>query len=154
MAMMLPGWLSTTLNYIGYNWPTTNEDVMGQWGGDFRTLSGTTAASHEDLDAAISHLAEHNQGEGLEAFVAALRNPDSNLDALENFKKACDIAAGTCEVCAGIVVVMKGAVIAQLIILAVSLASGPGTLLVRQAVKWAIDYAINVVVDRILNGVE
>ena len=120
---------------------------------DVRPLSGT-AASHEDLDAAISHLAEHNQGEGLEAFVAALRSPDSNLDALENFKRACDIAAGTCEVCAGIVVVMKGAVIAQLIILAVSLASGPGTLLVRQAVKWAIDYAINVVVDRILNGVE
>lgn len=153
MAMMLPVWLSTALNYIGYNWPTTNEDTLRHWSGDFRTLAGTSVSSHEDVDAAIAHLASQNQGEGLDAFVTALRNPDSNLDALENFKRACDIAAGTSEVCAGIVVVMKGAVIAQLIILAVSLASGPGTLLVRQAVKWAIDYAINVVVDRILNGV-
>lgn len=153
MALMLPDWLAEALNYIGYNWPVTNEDVLNSWSQDFTTLATGATDAHADLEDAITHLASHNQGEGIEAFVAALRSPDSNLDALENFKSACEIASTTCTVCAGIVVVMKGAVIAQLVILAASLASGPGVLAVRQGVKWAIDAAINVVVDRVLNGV-
>ncbi|GAB3624299.1 hypothetical protein GCM10027418_23830 [Mariniluteicoccus endophyticus] len=153
MAMTLPDWLRTALEYIGYDWPATNEDVLTQWAGEFTALGASALSSQGEVNAAIRHVHGQNEGTGIDAFMARMNDPDNNADALGSFKEACDIASTCCSVCSGIVVTMKLAVIAQLAILAVSLASGPGALVVRQGVKWAIDAAINVVVDRVLNGV-
>lgn len=154
MALTLPGWLRTALEYIGYDWPATNEDVLSTWAGQFSQLATTAGTQGADVEGAINHVHTLNEGTGIDAFMQRMSDPDNNADALTSFKEACDIASTCCSVCAGIVVTMKLAVIAQLAILAASLASGPGALLVRQGVKWAIDAAINVVVDRVLNGVE
>lgn len=153
MAMELPDWLRTALEYIGYDWPATNEDTLNGWSGELSTFASTLQTQIDDLNGAIDHVHNTNEGPGIKAFIASARGDDSNVDALENFKKACDLASTGCSVCATIVVTMKGAVIAQLIIMAASLASGPGALLVKQGVKWAVEAAINVVVDRVLNGV-
>lgn len=152
MALMLPDWLRTALEYIGYDWPATNEDVLTQWAGDFRSLAGSASAYAGDVAGAVAHVEGNNHGSPVDAFMARMHGADNNGDALASFASACETSATCCEVCAGIVVVMKGAVIAQLIILAASLASGPGALLVRQGVKWAVEAALNVVVDRVLNG--
>ena len=151
--MSLPGWLRTALEYIGYDWPAADEDVLNQWAAEFRGMSTSAGTSHTQLLNAVKHVHGANEGPGIEAFFAQLNSSESNVDALENFKTACDLAATGCEVCSALVYTMKCAVIVQLGILAAALASGPGVLLVRQGVKWAIDAAINVAVDRILLGV-
>lgn len=153
MAMELPDWLRTALEYIGYDWPATNEDTLNTWSSELSTFATNLQTKIDGLEGAINHVHDANEGPGINAFIAQARGDESNVDALENFKTACDLASTGCTVCAGIVVVMKGAVIAQLVILAASLASGPGALLVKQGVKWAIEAAINIVVDRVLNGV-
>lgn len=79
-----------------------------------------------------------------------MRDGDSNLEALRSFIQACDIAAGVCDVCSGIVITLKGVFIAQLIIMAASLASGPGALIVREIVRRAINAGIEVAADQIL----
>lgn len=154
MGMMLPGWLRTALEYIGYDWPATDEDVLSRWAGEFTQLATSAGGEGSDVKGAINHVHGLNEGTGIDAFMQRMNDPDNNADALVSVKEACDIASTCCTVCSGIVVTMKLAVIFQLGILAASLPSGPGALLVRQGVKWAIDAAINVVVDRVLNGVE
>ncbi|WP_040282633.1 hypothetical protein [Tessaracoccus massiliensis] len=150
MAMMLPGWLGEALNYLGFNWPLSNEDVLTLWGGEFRTLAAEGRTLETEISQAVTHITSHNHGPTADAFVGCVRDGDSNLEALRSFIQACDIAAGVCDVCSGIVITLKGVFIAQLIIMAASLASGPGALIVREIVRRAINAGIEVAADQIL----
>lgn len=153
MAMMLPNWLGEALNYIGFNWPLSNEDVLAEWAGDFRALAADADALQDQINAAVRHVQSHNHGEAVEAFVTRVRDGESNLSAVADFHDACNLAAGVCDVCAQIVVVLKGVFIFQLGILAASLATGPGVLLVREGVRRAINAGINVAAEQIMNEV-
>lgn len=152
MAMTLPEWLRKGLEYIGYDWPAANEDVLRQWADDLRGMSGSADGSVTQLDSAVKHVCSANAGEGLQAFRDMINGEQSNVTALESFSNACNAAATGCDTCATVVVVLKGAVIFQLGILVPALATGPGVLVVRQGVKWAIDAAINIAVEQIIAG--
>lgn len=150
---MLPGWLGEALNYLGFNWPISNEDVLYEWGGDLRGLQGDADALAREVEAAVRHVANHNEGPTLEAFTSAVRDGDSNLDALREFATACTIGADTCDVCGHIVLTLKGVFIIQLGILAASLASGPGALIVREVCRRAVNAGIELAAEQILNEV-
>lgn len=151
MAMMLPDWLGEALNYLGFNWPLTNEDVFTQWGNDFRELGGDASKLQDQINSAIKHVQSHNEGDTVEAFVTTVRGGDSNFDALGDFESACQTAAEVCDTCSAIVVALKGVFLVQLGIMAASLASGPGALLVREACRRAIDAGINVAAEQVMN---
>lgn len=151
MAMMLPGWLGEALNYLGFNWPLTNEDTLAAWADDFRDMAGEADTLQSHINQAIQHVQGLNEGPALDAFVNAARGGESNLDAVADFQHACDIASGVCDVCSDIVVVLKGVFIVQLGIMAASLATGPGALLVREGVRRAINAGINVAAEQIMN---
>ncbi len=153
MAIMLPGWLGEALNYLGFNWPLTNEDALRAWAGEFRAMAGDADLLQTRINEAIQHVQSHNDGPAVDAFVSRARGGDSNVDAAAGFAHACDIAAGVCGVCADIVVVLKGVFIVQLGILAASLASGPGVLLVREGVRRAVNAGINVAAEQVMNEV-
>lgn len=153
MAIMLPGWLAEALNYLGFNWPLTNEDTLRAWAGEFRAMSGDADLLQTRINEAIQHVQSHNDGPAVDAFVGKARGGESNFDAVEGFGHACDIASGVCDVCADIVVVLKGVFIFQLGVLAASLASGPGVLLVREGVRRAINAGINVAAEQVMNEV-
>lgn len=153
MAIMLPNWLGEALNYLGFNWPLTNEDVLYQWGGELRGLSGDAQSLASEIVAAVRHVGSHNEGPTVEAFTSAVQGGDSNLEALREFANACELGAGVCDICGHIVITLKGVFIVQLGILAASLATGPGVLLVREGVRRAINAAINVAAEQIMNEV-
>lgn len=151
MAMMLPGWLGEALNYLGFNWPLTNEDTLAAWADDFRDMAGEADALQSHINQAIQHVQGLNEGPALDAFVTAARGGESNLDAVADFEHAFEIASGVCDVCSDIVVVLKWVFIVQLGIMAASLATGPGALLVREGVRRAINAGINVAAEQIMN---
>lgn len=153
MAIMLPPMLAEALNYLGFNWPISNEDVLDEWADEFSALASDARSSKAGIEDAVAHVASHNSGVATEAFLSAMRSSESNVAHLESFADACDIASGASRTSRWIVITLKGVFIFQLGVLAASLASGPGALVVREVVRRAVNAGIGVAADQILEEV-
>ena len=94
MAMMLPGWLTEALQYLGYNWPTSNEDILHANAEAFRDAGREADSIIADIEAALSHIQSNNAGEASEAFLGYMRGDESNLSSLHDFTDASGIIAG------------------------------------------------------------
>lgn len=160
MAIMLPGYLVTALQYLGYEWPSSNEDILNANGDAFSDVRSVVQGAMSDITGAVNHIASSNSGDASSAFVGYMRGNDSNLSSLQDFDSAAgDISAGF-KIIAGAVVVLKGVVIAQLAILAAAIASAfftfglgaAAAVAAREAAKRLIDLAINVAIEKVLFG--
>lgn len=157
MAMMLPGWLEEALQFAGYAWPSTNEDVMRAWAGELVALSDRATSHADQVDGAVAYVGGTNTGPGTDSFVGYMRG-DSNLAALRDFATATTLLGQACEVGAGIVVTLKNYVIAQLVILAAAIAAAVGSgglasgavVLAREVARRLVDAAINLALTEIL----
>ncbi|WP_296141350.1 hypothetical protein [uncultured Tessaracoccus sp.] len=158
MAMMLPGWLTEALQYLGYEWPSSNEDILANNADAFRDAGADADSAIRDIQDALKHILSQNESDVTAAFEGYMRGDESNLSSLEDFKDACDIIAGGFDVMSAAVVTLKLAVIAELVVLAVAIAgavlsggtaSGPA-LAAREAAKRAVDFAINVAIEEVL----
>lgn len=156
MGMQLPGWLRQALEYVGYDWPASDESVLAEWGGQWSALAATAQEAATLINEGVQRVSEENQGPAADAFAAYMQ--DGNAQSLQEFAAASGAAGAAHQVVAGIVLTMKLAVIAQLVILAAAiaaavasggLASG-GVVVARQAAKWAIEAAINIAIEQIL----
>ena len=158
MALTLPGHLVTALQYLGYEWPSSNEDILNANADAFSNAGATTAATIAEIEAAIKHVTGQNSGPATDALVGFMGSDESALDSLRGFDRAAGIIADGFRVIAGAVVVLKGVVIAQLVILAAAIVSAFFTLGVgaaaavaaRAAAKRLIDLAINVAIEKVL----
>ena len=132
---MLPGWLRQALEYVGYEWPASDESVLFAWAGDWRAL-------------------------GADNFGSYIHGDDGNLQSLLDFQQATGRVAVANDIAGGIVLALKIAVMAQLAILAYAIAAAvataglasAGVVAARQAAKWAIEAAINIAVEKLLAG--
>lgn len=150
MALTLPGWLVEAISYLGYDFPQTNEDTLHAWADHLRSLDGTMDSAHSDLVSAVNHLKSNNEGGALDSFVSFTTGSDSEAEALTRFSGACEVASAGCDICGYAVVVLKGVTIAQLVIMAASLAGGPLSFLVRKGVEFAINLAISEALEKLL----
>jgi len=148
------------LEYAGYDWPATDESVLETWAGQWESLSATAQTIQSDARAAVAHVSGNNQGPGADAFAAHMAGDQTNLHWVGNLATGTTAVATGCRVAAGIVLTMKLAVIAQLVTLAVAIASVIATgglaagvaLAARQVAKRLIEAAINLAVEQILAG--
>lgn len=158
MGMQLPGWLREALEYVGYDWPATDESVLSEWAHEWDSLSRQSAALVSQLDQGIQLVTSENRGPAVNAFRTYASGEEGNRKALMDFSDGAAKVSGAHAVASGIVLTMKLAVIAQLVILAGAIATavlsfGIGTgvaVAARQAAKWAINAAINVAIEQIL----
>lgn len=150
MALTLPDWAVKGLHYLGYEFPQTNEDVLHEWAGTLQSMSAEFANTTATLDGALAHLRSHNQGPGLDAFVAMAGADTADRATLQRFDDATDIAAHACEICATAVVILKGVVIAQAIAAVPAALGGPLTFGAKKAMEYAIDRAIDRCIDTVL----
>lgn len=158
MAMTLPGWLTEALQYLGYNWPSSNEDILSANAQAFRDAGRAADSIVGDIEAAISYLQRNNKGEASEAFVAYMHGGESNLSSLKDFKRASDLIAGGFDVASALVLTFKWAVIGQLVILAGAIAFAIGTgglgsggaVLAREAARRAINAALELAVEELM----
>jgi hypothetical protein len=151
MALTLPGWLVEAISYLGYDFPQSNEDVLHQWADHLKALDHTMDAAHEDLLAAVRHVHEHNEGPAAEAFGAYVSGSDGDAEALVRFSEGCEIAAAGCDYCAYAVVVLKGAILFQLALLAPAIVAGPVSFAIKKAAEWAINQAISAAVSKLIS---
>ena len=158
MALTLPGYLVTALQYLGYEWPSSNEDVLNANADAFSDASSTVANAIGDIEGALKYVTGLNSGPATEALVSFMGSNESTLDSLRDFDEAAGLISGGFRIIAGAVVVLKGVVIAQLVILAAAIASAFFTLgfgagaavAARAAAKRLIDLAINVAIEKVL----
>lgn len=158
MAMMLPGWLTEALQYLGYNWPSSNEDILHANAQAFRDAGREADSIIGDLEAALNHIQANNSGEASQSFLGYMRSDDSNLSSLQDFTDAAGIISTGFDIAAGVVVAFKVAVIGQLVILAAAIAAavasfglGAGAAaLAREAARRAINAALEIAMQELM----
>ena len=150
MALTLPEWLVGPMSYVGYDFPQSNEDVLRAWADHLKSLEHTMDAAHADLLAAIQHVHDHNAGPGADAFGTYVSGSDSDAEALVRFSEGCEIASLGCDICAYLVIVMKGVILFQLALIAPAIAAGPVSFCIKKAVEWAINQAISMAIAKLL----
>lgn len=158
MAMTLPGYLVTALQYLGYEWPSSNEDVLNNNAAAFDDAGAAAAAAIDEIAGAIRHIDGLNDSDASAAFLGYMKGSESNLTSLGDFQDASSTIAGGFRLVAGAVVILKGVVIAQLVILAAAIASAfftfglgaAAAVAAREAAKRLINLAINVAIEKVL----
>ena len=157
---MLPGWLRQALEYVGYEWPASDESVLFAWAGDWRALGADCSALAADIERGIRRVEAENRGRAADNFGSYMHGADGNLQSLLDFQQATGRVAVANDIAGGIVLALKIAVMAQLAILAYAIAAAvataglasAGVVAARQAAKWAIEAAINIAVEKLLAG--
>ena len=160
MAVMLPGALVEALNICGFNWPSTNEDQLWEWGSQVRSLAATTPTLRQAVEEALADPSRVNQGPAAQAFARHLQREDSPLETLDDFANLANAIGVGANGVAVLVVGLKILVIGQLIMLAISIATaiasaGVGSLgipAVKKAAEIAVEQAIEQIIDQILNS--
>lgn len=160
MAMELPDWLREALNYGGFDWPSSNEDTLNEFGEAWAGLVSYADTAVQDATDAIEHVVANNEGDIVTAVQKHSTSDESNIPAIKDFANVSGIVGTGYSVMAGIVVVLKGAVIAQLAILAAAIASAVMTaglmsgavLLAKEGCKRLIDLAIDQAITELLEG--
>lgn len=158
MAMMLPGWLTQALQYVGYEWPSSNEDILRANGDAFRSTGKDASTAINDIRDALGHVLSENESETNKAFSEYMYGDESNLSSLEDFEDAASLIGSGFDAIANAVVAVKLAVIAELMILAGSIAgavfsgglAAAGPIAAREVAKRAIDFAINVAIEKVI----
>ncbi len=159
MALTLPSYLEEALQFLGYEWPSSNEDVLDDWGTAWSNLKTQVDANRSDVSSAVSHITSNNQGPATQAFVDYMTN-ESNVGSLEKFATACNGLGIAFGAISAAVVTLKGVVIVQLGILAGAIASAfisfglgaAAALIAREVAKRLIDAAIGEAIAKILVG--
>jgi hypothetical protein len=150
MALTLPDWLVGAVSFLGYDFPQSNEDLLHAWADHLKSLDHTMDATHADLLAAIQHVHDHNAGRATDAFGTYVSGPDSDAHALVRFSEGCEVASLGCDICAYLVVVMKGVILFQLALIAPAIAAGPVSFCIKKAVEWAINQATSMAIAKLL----
>ena len=148
------------LNYLGYEWPVTDDAVLDAWGDQWAAVEGRIEAFVAELEGGVAHVAGNNQGRFVEAFEAYMRGDESNLAALKSIAAAAPAAAQSYHGAALIVRGLRAFVVGKLLLDAVSLAaaimtggaSAGASLLIRAGIGGAINIAIDQAINQLLGG--
>ncbi|HEY1095059.1 MAG TPA: hypothetical protein VGE61_10175 [Glycomyces sp.] len=122
MALMLPSELASLLGILGFDWPESNEDALmevGQAWLDFGQELGDIA---EEATGGAASAWTAQIGKDIDAFKTWWESEDGPQHILNSGSIGAMIAGAGMMVCSVIVLVLKVAVIAQLIWLAVQIA--------------------------------
>ncbi|WP_433260100.1 hypothetical protein ACQPZF_23100 [Actinosynnema sp. CS-041913] len=163
-GIMLPAELSGLLNTLGFTWPEGDEgklfDLAGEWIAFGDRLSGSVGEAHGQAEAVWSQ----NRAEAVERFRSFWDGDDAPKNNLEDGATAAAMVGAGLYVCAGALIALKVAVIAQLVVLAIEIAQAIATAVVtfgaslleipifRQITKLLLDVALDVAINAVLNG--
>lgn len=164
MGLMLPSELVFLLQELGYDWPEGDESKLFELGGVWTELGNKIPTLVGDLDKAVAHLKDHNQGSDVDAFVAKWEDGESPLRNIADIPDPNMLVSIGTMIAAGVVLALKIQVIVQLIMLAIQIfqaiaTAGPtlGASLAQIPIfkvitGLIIDQLINVAIEAVLNG--
>lgn len=143
------------LNYLGYEWPITDDGTLRAWGDQWDAAESRINSFVRELEGGVAHVAANNQGAFADAFKSYMNGDESNLQALKSIADAAPIAAASYRGAALIVTGLRTLVIGKLILDAVQLAaallSGGSSAAVSFLINKGISAAINIAIDQAIN---
>ena len=144
------------LNYLGYEWPITDDGILDAWGDQWAAIQGRLDGFVAELEGGIVHVASNNEGGFVTAFEAYMRGDEANLASLKSIAAAAPIAADSYHGAALLVRGLRLIVIGKLILDAVSLAaaiiSGGASAGASMLIRAGIGAAINIAIDQAINA--
>ncbi|MGW2697799.1 WXG100-like domain-containing protein [Streptomyces sp. NPDC001296] len=118
MALELPEEVVSLLQFIGVNWPNVNEDKVREFAEHIRDFARKVDETHQDSTATIKKMADVYQGPSYDALLTKWgQMSDSHMSELLT---ACNTVATALDIAADVIVGMKEAAIAELVVLAAS----------------------------------
>jgi uncharacterized protein YukE len=118
LAIELPDEVVSLLQFIGINWPQVNEDKVREFATHVRDFASKVDETHQDSTAAIKKMADVYQGASYDALLAKWGQMSSTH--MSELVTACHAVAVALDAAADVIVAMKGAAIAELVVLAVT----------------------------------
>ncbi|SDD22042.1 hypothetical protein [Glycomyces harbinensis] len=122
MALMIPSELATLLGILGYEWPSSNEDMLMQTGEAWQDLSGKLSDIESEATTNAAQAWADQIGQDIEAFKAWWESEDGPADTLTQGATGAMIGGSGLMVASVIVLTLKIMIIVQLAILAVQIA--------------------------------
>ncbi|NUR01092.1 MAG: hypothetical protein HOY79_32545 [Streptomyces sp.] len=150
MAIELPEEVVSLLQFIGVNWPNVNEDKVREFAQHVRDFATKVDETHQDSTATIKQMADVYQGPSYDALLAKWGQMSNGH--MSELLAACHAVATALDAAADVIVGMKEAAIAELVVLAASFvadqAAAVATLglaeaaeaLIVEAAEKAVDY--------------
>lgn len=163
-GMVLPSGLSDVLNTLGFTWPEGDEgkifDMAGEWNSFADELRPSIDEAHQNAEDVWNK--NHDKAiENFKNFWSGDEAPKKNLD--DGATAATMISAGL-NVCAGALIALKVAVIAQLVALTVQIATAIAAAvptfgaslaqipIARGIAKVVLDQALDLAISKVING--
>ncbi|MFJ5532585.1 hypothetical protein [Streptomyces sp. NPDC093261] len=106
------------LQFIGINWPNVNEDKVREFAEHIRDFARKVDETHQDSTATIKKMADVYQGPSYDALLAKWGQMSNSH--MSELLTACNTVATALDIAADVIVGMKEAAIAELVVLAAS----------------------------------
>ena len=121
MSIQLPSELTWCLNMLGIPWPDIDEDQLHNWATQVRTYANNTADTHDAAHAKVKSLASTTHGDSYDALRAGWEKASNTH--MSKMVEGCHLFADALDAAADVVVVVKGAIIAALAVMAAQIAA-------------------------------
>ena len=125
--MEIPGELRSLLAVLGFNWPEADETALVEMGQAWVSFSGRLEVIVSDATSTANEVWTEHEGKAVTAFEVWWAGEDSPAKALLDGANAATLTGTGLQICGGIVLALKIAVITQLAILAVAIAQAVAT---------------------------
>lgn len=144
------------LNYMGYEWPITDDGMLDTWGDRWAEIEGKIQGYVSSLDASVAHVSGNNEGAFVDAFKGHMQGDDSNVTALRSIGDAAPMAAASYHGAALLVRRLREFVIGKIIVdaamLAAAIVSGGASAGASFLIRAGIGAAINIAIDQAINA--
>ncbi|BCK67809.1 hypothetical protein Srufu_017620 [Streptomyces libani subsp. rufus] len=132
MALMLPNALEWVLEMCGFEWPTGNEDKMMECANTWRQFAADVESLQARGVSAAGNVLAENAGDSIEGFNKTWEKFGGSSGYFDDARQGAELIAICMDAAAMLIIGLKVAVIAQLIILAIEIiaaqAAAPFTL--------------------------
>lgn len=143
------------LNYLGYEWPVTDDGMLDSWGNQWAAIEGKINGFVTDLQGGVEYIGANNEGDYLVAFQAYMKGDESNLSSLKSIADASPIAAasyhGAATLIRGLRLYVIGKLLLDAVMLAAAIISGGVSAGASFLVRKGIGAVINIAIDQAIN---
>ncbi|MEU2791080.1 toxin glutamine deamidase domain-containing protein [Streptomyces sp. NPDC007100] len=123
MALMLPNALEWVLEMCGFEWPTGNEDKMMECANTWRQFAADVSSLQARGMSAAGNVLAENAGDSIEGFNKTWDKFGGGSGYFDDARQGAELIAICLDAAAMLIIGLKVAVIAQLVILAIEIAA-------------------------------
>lgn len=164
MGMQLPGELISVLSVLGFEWPRGDEEKLFEMGQTWTDFAGTMRGETTNATSQAKTVWEVNTSDTTAAFEQAWQHAKGPINNLNDAATVAELVGGGLMICAGIILALKLAIIAQLVILAIQIAQAIATAAVtfgaslleipifREITRRILDALLDKAIDKVLSG--